>query len=623
MAVVVQPEDTVPPKVNYQERKVTDRPFAIIYALSYIGFLACGFTIVSKARARYELNGDGERVLASYFVEDAQECCGDDGSGSGPVCYYLDELNGVTNDGRRRLKAGNSKFDGDEGIFDAFIEAPEIIIGTLAATFGIATVWVLLLRFFAKPVVIFVELAKISALIYLGIVVEDVMAKVVMFIAAALHIGYDYWAREKILYAAKIITHSTIALKENPSIFAGAFLVKLLFAGNAALFVLFFAESFNVVEVEKYTYEPNYYDNYNFDESVSGGNYCSFQSPKFIGNMWWYLSISYLWTILYLNHMRLSIISTIVGGWHFQPEDRPSFGTVIKNTCKSCGTIAVSSFIATIAEKIRRMFLERSILTWLNPLTYTLFLPLHILACCFGTCLGTFVSLFSKFSLILHVFTGRGFKGSATHVLKILSRHFKGGVVTELTSKSVLNFGSYAFSVCLALIVFVWIDGRFDCEVVGEIKHFYMWVAYILVMMFSIWYPVLGLYFMIIVNRSLQEWAEEGMQDAILRGQEYDGWNHLWIPVLAACFVGCIVMMMFNLLSGIFLDIIDTLFLCFAIDMDNNVGMDDELASLVKKHPGYTEAEIVSDHHDAEKGNEQSGGAVTALPYNPDATQMD
>lgn len=620
MAVVVQPEDTVPPKVNYQERKVTDRPFAIIYALSYIGFLACGFTIVSKARARYELNGDGERVLASYFVEDAQECCGDDGSGMGTVCYYLDQLNGVTNDGGRRLKAGNSKFDGDEGMFDAFIEAPEIIIGTFAATFGIATVWVLLLRFFAKPVVIFVELAKISALIYLGIVVDDITAKVVMFIAAALHIGYDYWAREKILYAAKIITHSTIALKENPSIFAGAFLVKLLFAGNAALFVLFFAESFNVVEVQK-SESFGYYGNYT---SGSSGNYCYFQSPQFIGNMWWYLSISYLWTILYLNHMRLSIISTIVGGWHFQPEDRPSFGTVIKNTCKSCGTIAVSSFIATIAEKIKRMFLERSFLTWLNPLTYTLFLPLHILACCFGTCLGTFVTLFTKFSLILHVFTGRGFKGSATHVLKILSRHFKGGVVTELTSKSVLNFGSYAFSLCLALIVFVWIDGRFDCEVVEEIGSIYVWVAYILGMMFSIWYPVLGLYVMIFVNKSLQEWGEEQMEDAaegIDTGN--DPWNHTWIPFLAACFVGCIAMMMFNLLSGIFLDIINTLFLCFAIDMDNNVDMDNELASLVKEHPGYTEAEIVSDHHDAEKGNEQSGGVVTALPYNPDATQMD
>lgn len=84
-------------------------------------------------------------------------------------------------------------------------------------------------------------------------------------------------------------------------------------------------------------------------------------------------------------------------------------------------------------------------------------------------------------------------------------------------------------------------------------------------------------------------------------------------------------MMMFNLLSGIFLDIIDTLFLCFAIDMDNNVDMsDNELASLVKELPGYTEAEIVSDYNDAEKGNRDSGEVINlaeAVPYNPDAVQ--
>ena len=51
------------------------------------------------------------------------------------------------------------------------------------------------------------------ALIWLGIMVDEISSKVVMFIAAALHIGYDYWAREKILYAAKIITHSTIGKK--------------------------------------------------------------------------------------------------------------------------------------------------------------------------------------------------------------------------------------------------------------------------------------------------------------------------------------------------------------------------------------------------------------------------
>jgi len=63
----------------------------------------------------------------------------------------------------------------------------------------------------------------------------------------------------------------------------------------------------------------------------------------------------------------------------------------------------------------------------------------------------------------------------------------------------------------------------------------------------------------------------------------------MWIPPLAATFVGCIAMMMFKFLSAIFLDIIDTLFLCFAIDKDNNVDLtDSEFTKLVEKMPTYT-----------------------------------
>jgi hypothetical protein len=54
-------------------------------------------------------------------------------------------------------------------------------------------------------------------------------------------------------------------------------------------------------------------------------------------------------------------------------------------------------------------------------------------------------------------------------------------------------------------------------------------------------------------------------------------------------------MLIFTFLSGIFLDTIDTLFLCYAIDKDNNVDLSDsEFESLVKEMPNYTEAEVVS-----------------------------
>ena len=99
--------------------------------------------------------------------------------------------------------------------------------------------------------------------------------------------------------------------------------------------------------------------------------------------------------------------------------------------------------------------------------------------------------------------------------------------------------------------------------------------------LFNVWYPILGIYIMIIVNQLLQTAGKSN--------------NHLWIPPVAACFVGCIAMLMFTFLSAIFLDTIDALFLCFAIDKDNNVIIpDDEFATLLKEMPNYTEVQSES-----------------------------
>jgi len=64
--------------------------------------------------------------------------------------------------------------------------------------------------------------------------------------------------------------------------------------------------------------------------------------------------------------------------------------------------------------------------------------------------------------------------------------------------------------------------------------------------------------------------------------------NRMWIPPFAACFVGSMAMMMFQFLSAVYLDIINTLFMCFAIDKDNNiVNPDDEFTSIVMEVPKY------------------------------------
>merc|ERR1712194_306948 len=80
---------------------------------------------------------------------------------------------------------------------------------------------------------------------------------------------------------------------------------------------------------------------------------------------------------------------------------------------------------------------------------------------------------------------------------------FKGGFVTEVTSRSVMHLSSYAFSLSLAMVAWAWISDRFDCKSIPDLDT-WLFVLYFLMLMFNLYYPVLGLYIMILVNMSLR-----------------------------------------------------------------------------------------------------------------------
>ena len=124
--------NTVPPRVQFRDRQFTDKWWGVIYALSYIAFLSTGFFLVSKSHARYEIGEDGTMQISAYHLEDAKQCCSGDVANADSDWGVCAELN---NNGRR-LISGNSRFQGDEGMFDVFILAPEIIVVLVGLTLG-------------------------------------------------------------------------------------------------------------------------------------------------------------------------------------------------------------------------------------------------------------------------------------------------------------------------------------------------------------------------------------------------------------------------------------------------------------------------------------------------------
>ena len=109
------------------------------------------------------------------------------------------------------------------------------------------------------------------------------------------------------------------------------------------------------------------------------------------------------------------------------------------------------------------MLMEPWYKTWLGP-TCFVSTPLHIIMCVFGAFIKSFVLMLTKFAVILHVFTGLPFVGSGKKVIKVLKRHFKGGFVTEVTSKGVLTLGAYVFSIGVTFAAWAWFDARFRTE---------------------------------------------------------------------------------------------------------------------------------------------------------------
>ncbi len=181
-------------------------------------------------------------------------------------------------------------------------------------------------------------------------------------------------------------------------------------------------------------------------------------------------------------------------------------------------------------------------------------------------------------------------------IFSVTNRHFEGGFVTEYTSRSLFAIASYTFSFCVALIAWVWIDAEFDA---GSLPNGMMstQMAFVICIIFNIYYPVLGLYIMILVNSLLRTWERNIMNSSLDASNDDDiqleNTNHIWIPPLAATFVGCIAMMFFSFISSIFIDIITTLFLCFAIDKDNSIDVGgSEFEELAKESYNYIECEV-------------------------------
>jgi hypothetical protein len=456
------------------------------------------------------------------------------------------------------------------GMFEAFSIKPGIVVTLVLIVVFLSVGWIFALKNFSRPIVYLTEIVKVACCGWVAMETNDSGLRAVMLVCAALIVLFMIKNRSKLDFAAKLIAHSAVALKENPAMFVGLVAFKGLYVLHAFAFVTFVTRSFEVYEVQK-------------GDELSYGveDQCTIVQASWANSAVNFFCISWLWAIYYYQLARLSIVSYVIGSWHFHPQDKPSVSTAIKQTLtKSTGTLSILALALAIIEYIKKNSKVKCWHIFCPPV-----LAVSAILCCVWCLIEQLVKMLTKFTLIIHVFSGLPFWASAKKCYHVMTRHFVNGAITEYTSVSVITLGAYVFSIAITFTCWAWLDAEFDWHTLdgmnGNSVLLYVWFLWIL---FACWYPVLGLFFIILINRFLKmDFMEDqcDLNGVGTRCQEY------WVSPLASIFVGCIAMLFFRYMGGIILDCINVMFVCFAIDKDNKIDRpNDEFYILIKDIDG-------------------------------------
>jgi len=131
-------------------------------------------------------------------------------------------------------------------------------------------------------------------------------SSILFYIVGAIILDLDTWRKENFVFAAKIITASADAINKRTRCTSGQSLLpavlgtKLVFIVHAVAFVFFITESFQNYSVKK--------DEDDFSCSLDN----NYNNELFV-----FECFVYMWIALFLDKVRLSIISNYIGHWYF------------------------------------------------------------------------------------------------------------------------------------------------------------------------------------------------------------------------------------------------------------------------------------------------------------------
>ena len=276
---------------------------------------------------------------------------------------------------------------------------------------------------------------------------------------------------------------------------------------------------------------------------------CDFVQASWTTNSMYFISFMFLWTTYYLKNVNLVISSMTLGSWYFADAGFTGISTVQSAfktaVTSSAGTISIGSIITAITAEILKQLNKKISFTALGCLVKILL----------ATCMETIKAL-TKFSMIMHAFSGESFFLSAQNCFSIMKKHFVQGLITDSIGESMVYSASYALSLGVGFATWAWLDTEYGwrtlsttAKVFDAIEWQYVFYFFLFLYVVMTLYPMRTIFLIAIIQGYV-----EGMISAPLGG----------------LFMACVAKLTFNFVGSIVVNGMDSMFVCYAIGKENN-----------------------------------------------------
>ena len=532
---------TIEPRVKFGEArpKNGDVKCLIVFLIAFVTHLVLGFVVMSS-----------ENVYIGSVANkpaDFQQCSGFTGSFVYCSEKLLEELQECENSpgGRRLLGSGSDDENDHATVFSVFGDYPAIPSTAVVMIVAISVIWCFILRAIPHGMVWGTMAIKVALWIGIGVWFKyqssntgaDLDTQAYLCWAfAGLFVAFIFYHRSKYERAGDHLEMAMKGLLARPAIFGYAAIVEVVYLVYLAVYTFFVTRTSVVWEVGR-------------DEFGR----CGVKMAGWSSNSMYFITFMMIWTTYYAKNTNLVISSMALGSWYFGDEGAPdnitrsAFKTALTS---SAGTISIGSLVTAITQELLR--LARNKLWWTNPWGCVLKIILVMVQ--------KMIEALTKFSMIMHAFSGEDFFTSAKDCYGVMKKHFFQGMITDSVGQSVVTLGAYVFSLGVGFATWAWVDNKYGWKTLGtafpgEESWEYLFYVFMILFVWLTLYPMRTIFVVSILTTYLTGY---------------------YSAPLTALFVSCVANIVLSFVGSLVINGMDTMFVCYAIGKEKNFQPQDQ-----------------------------------------------